>query len=117
MSPSLKWALQSRRFLTGIGAVIVGVATLYAIQSGEMSGLLFLMVLLSSGITSLFGEAAQGALTAVVVLVAVLLFLAPLFRLRATAGEVARFRLSAGLWLLVYPVALLWFGAPGQYLL
>jgi hypothetical protein len=59
MSQSLKWALQSPRLFVGGGAAIVGLAAWYAIQSGEMSGLLFVVLMLSSGITNLFGETAQ----------------------------------------------------------
>jgi hypothetical protein len=116
MSQSLKRMLQTPRAVVGFGAAIVAVATWYAIQSHQMSGLLFVVFMLSSGIANFFGEMAQSVVPVVMVLVAVLLFLVPALRLRVTVGEhQARFTPWVALWLLVFLVALLWFGEPGQF--
>jgi hypothetical protein len=112
MSELVAVAFRSRRLITWASVFIVAIAAWFAARSGEMSALLFVNWLLAGGVVHVLGQAGESFFFVTVAFTSALLFGAPiaLRRVPSTAEQAILFNQSTCLWMLVYVVALFWFG-------
>ena len=103
-----KIAVQPPAVIGGACALVVAVATWYAMQGGDISWLLFFFLGLAASGADAMGTAPSNL---VVALVGALVFLLHVGMRRTPESDeqIARFNRSTCLWLLVYLVALFWF--------
>lgn len=111
--------LLSPRVVMAGGAVIVGVATWFAAQSGEVSSLLFLVFLFTAGLVRYLGQVTEDVAFVVSALFSVFLFIVPvaLCKTPRSPEQITRFNIGTCVWLLVYLTALLWPGDPAEFAL